>query len=158
MLAAASARVLARSFHSTLNVGFEVLAQVVGSARVTSQTAGALPVIAWKRRELSVLLEHVQAHIAPTDVDLRAGLQWLPKIPTGAPKLKRTGALLERVFIPCTIHLQYTRHKGGTSDGKVQFFLHLLHIHQFFFWIVVCSHTQLVPPQWGAISIQQFME
>lgn len=121
LLAAASGRVLARSFHSFQSsmafLGGEALGQL-GSGRISTQTCAA-PVIEWKRRELSVILEHVQAHIAPTDVDPRAGLQWLPKIPTGAPKIKRTGTLLERVFMPCTMYFQYTRQKGGTTDCKV---------------------------------------
>lgn len=77
------------------------------------------PEIAWKRWELSVMLEHVQAHVAPTDVDPGAGVQWLPKILRGSPKVMRTGALLERVFMPCDMYFRYTRHKGGTPELKV---------------------------------------
>lgn len=76
------------------------------------------PEMTWNRMEFSVMLEHVQAHVAPTDVDPGAGLQWLPKIQS-SPKVKRTGALLERVFMPCDMYFRYTRHKGGTSDLKV---------------------------------------
>jgi hypothetical protein len=65
------------------------------------------------------LLKHVQAHIAPTDVDPGAGLQWLPRILAGTAKLKRTGTLLERIFMPCTMYFQYTRHKGGTTNFEV---------------------------------------
>lgn len=117
LLAAASGRVLARSFDSIVFLGGEALGHV-GSGRTSTQSGGS-PVIEWKRRELSVILEHVQAHIAPTDVDPGAGLQWLPRIPTGAPKKKRTGTLLERVFMPCSMYFQYTRQKGGTTDSKV---------------------------------------
>ncbi|CAM6099053.1 unnamed protein product [Calypogeia fissa] len=121
LLAAASGRVLARSFHSIVAVGLQVIADALRKEGVPSGPQGGAPVIAWKRRELSVILEHVQAHVAPTDVDLGAGLQWLPKIPTGgAPKVRRTGALLERVFMPCSMYFQYTRHKGGTTDCKVK--------------------------------------
>lgn len=77
------------------------------------------PEMTWKRVELSVMLEHVQAHVAPTDVDPGGGLQWLPKILRSSPKVKRTGALLERVFLPCQMYFRYTRHKGGTADLKV---------------------------------------
>lgn len=77
------------------------------------------PEMTWKRAELSVMLEHVQAHVAPTDVDPGAGIQWLPKILSGSPKVKRTGALLERVFMPCQMYFRYTRHKGGLADLKV---------------------------------------
>lgn len=75
--------------------------------------------MAWKRMEFSVMLEQVQAHVAPTDVDPGAGLQWLPKIKKNSPKVIRTGALLERVFAPCDMYLRYTRHKGGTPELKV---------------------------------------
>lgn len=81
------------------------------------------PEVTWKRMELSVMLEHVQAHVAPTDVDPGAGLQWLPKILRSSPKVKRTGALLERVFLPCDMYFRYTRHKGGTPELKVIWFL-----------------------------------
>lgn len=77
------------------------------------------PEMTWKRMEFSVMLEHVQAHVAPTDVDPGAGLQWLPKILRSSPKVKRTGALLERVFMPCDMYFRYTRHKGGTPELKV---------------------------------------
>jgi hypothetical protein len=116
LLAAASGQVLACSYHSLVSVGFDMIVQALGSI----STQGALQEIAWKRRELSVLLKHVQAHIAPTDVDPGAGLQWLPRILTGTAKVKRTGTLLERIFMPCTMYFQYTRHKGGTTNFEVK--------------------------------------
>lgn len=76
-------------------------------------TKEVTPEMTWRRAELSVMLEHAQAHVAPTDVDPGAGLQWLPKIKKEMPELKRTGPLLERVFMPCQMYLRYTRHKGG---------------------------------------------
>lgn len=116
LLAAASGRVLARSLYSVVNVGFEMIEQALGGMHIP----GCEPEVTWKRRELSVMLEHVQAHVAPTDVDPDAGLQWLPKIPRSSPEVKRTGALLERVFLPCTMYFRYTRHKGATADLKVK--------------------------------------
>ncbi|MED6162262.1 hypothetical protein PIB30_068709 [Stylosanthes scabra] len=86
----------------------------------TKELLAVVPEIAWKRTEMSVMLEHVQAHVAPTDVDLGAGVQWLPKILRDSPKVMRTGALLERVFMPCDMYFQYTRHKGGTNELKVK--------------------------------------
>ncbi|KAL3592221.1 hypothetical protein D5086_010861 [Populus alba] len=76
--------------------------------------------------EFSVMLEHVQAHVAPTDVDPGAGLQWLLKILRSSPRVKRTGALLERVFMPCDMYSRYTRHKGGQASVRayVQFSEH----------------------------------
>ncbi|KAH7661259.1 FMP27 C-terminal protein [Dioscorea alata] len=118
LLAAASGRVLARSFHSVLHVGYEMIEQALGTESV--HIPEVEPEMTWKRVELSVMLEHVQAHVAPTDVDPGAGLQWLPKILRSSPKVKRTGALLERVFLPCQMYFRYTRHKGGTADLKVK--------------------------------------
>ncbi|CAI0545806.1 unnamed protein product [Linum tenue] len=118
LLAAVSGRVLARSFHSVLQVGHEIIEQALGTGDV--QLPETVPEMTWKRMELSVMLEHVQAHVAPTDVDPGAGLQWLPKIRRSSPKVKRTGALLERVFMPCDMYFRYTRHKGGTPELKVK--------------------------------------
>lgn len=118
LLAAVSGRVLARSFHSVLHVGYEMIEQALGTGNV--YIPECQPEMTWKRMEFSVMLEHVQAHVAPTDVDPGAGLQWLPKILRSSPKVKRTGALLERVFMPCDMYVRYTRHKGGTPELKVK--------------------------------------
>ncbi|XP_061371719.1 protein SABRE isoform X2 [Gastrolobium bilobum] len=118
LLAALSGRVLARSFHSVLHVGYEMMEQALGTTDV--HISEYQPEMTWKRMELSVMLEDVQAHVAPTDVDPGAGLQWLPKILRSSPKVMRTGALLERVFMPCSMYFRYTRHKGGTPELKVK--------------------------------------
>ncbi|XP_057425311.1 protein SABRE-like isoform X2 [Lotus japonicus] len=118
LLAAVSGRVLARSFHSVLQVGYEMIEQALGTTDV--HISEYQPEMTWKRMEFSVMLEHVQAHVAPTDVDPGAGLQWLPKILRSSPKVMRTGALLERVFMPCNMYFRYTRHKGGTPELKVK--------------------------------------
>ncbi|KAM1014337.1 hypothetical protein ACFX2C_044334 [Malus domestica] len=118
LLAAVSGRVLARSFHSVLQVDSEMLEQALGTGNVNIPECE--PEMTWKRMEFSVMLEHVQAYVAPTDVDPGAGLQWLPKIRRSSPKVKRTGALLERVFMPCDMYFWYTRHKGGTPELKVK--------------------------------------
>ncbi|KAL1194358.1 Protein SABRE [Cardamine amara subsp. amara] len=118
LLAAVSGRVLARSFHSIMRVGVEVIEKALGNESVKIPEYS--PEMPWTRMEVSVMLEHVQAHVAPTDVDPGAGLQWLPKIRRNSPKVKRTGALLERVFMPCDMYFRYTRHKGGTPDLKVK--------------------------------------
>ncbi|KAL3514280.1 hypothetical protein ACH5RR_026997 [Cinchona calisaya] len=118
LLAAVSGRVLARSFDSVLHIGYDVIEQALGGGNV--QIPESQPEMTWNRMEFSVMLEHVQAHVAPTDVDPGAGLQWLPKIRRSSPKVKRTGALLERVFMPCNMYFRYTRHKGGTTDLKVK--------------------------------------
>ncbi|XP_027148947.1 protein SABRE [Coffea eugenioides] len=118
LLAAVSGRVLARSFHSVLHIGYDMIEQALGGRN--TQIPESEPEMTWNRMEFSVMLEHVQAHVAPTDVDPGAGLQWLPKIRRSSPKVKRTGALLERVFMPCDMYFRYTRHKGGTADLKVK--------------------------------------
>ncbi|KAH7846573.1 hypothetical protein Vadar_015665 [Vaccinium darrowii] len=118
LLAAVSGRVLARSFHSVLHVGYEMIEQALGTGGV--HVPEYQPEMTWNRMEFSVMLEQVQAHVAPTDVDPGAGLQWLPKIRRSSPKVKRTGALLERVFMPCDMYFRYTRHKGGTTDLKMK--------------------------------------
>ncbi|CAK9163638.1 unnamed protein product, partial [Ilex paraguariensis] len=118
LLAAVSGRVLARSFHSVLHVGYEMIEQALGPGNL--HVPECQPEMTWNRMEVSVMLEHVQAHVAPTDVDPGAGLQWLPRIRRSSPKVKRTGALLERVFMPCDMYFRYTRHKGGTADLKVK--------------------------------------
>lgn len=117
MLAAVRGQVLARSFHSVFHVGYEIIEQALVSKDVPINEYQ--PEMTWKRMEFSVMLEHVQAHVAPTDVDPGAGLQWLPKILRSSPKVMRTGALLERVFMPCSMYFRYTRHKGGTPELKV---------------------------------------
>ncbi|KAL9272149.1 SABRE-like protein [Drosera capensis] len=118
LLAAVSGRVLARSFHSILSVGHEMISKALGSGNVP--IPDSQPEMTWNRMEFSVMLERVQAHVAPTDVDPGAGIQWLPKIQRNSPKVKRTGALLERVFMPCDMYFRYTRHKGGNPDLKVK--------------------------------------
>jgi len=123
LLAAVSGRILAQSYHSVLQVGYEMIEQALSTTN-DAQNSEYQPEIAWKRWELSVMLEHVQAHVAPTDVDPGAGVQWLPKIRRGSPKVMRTGALLERVFMPCDMFFQFTRHKGGTPELKVIFLYH----------------------------------
>ncbi|KAK8444457.1 hypothetical protein SEVIR_9G137900v4 [Setaria viridis] len=117
LLAAASGRVLARSFHSVVHVGKEMLEEALGTS---SLHILELPEMTWNKNEVSVMLKDVQAHVAPTDVDPGAGLQWLPRILGSSEKLKRTGALLERVFMPCQMYFRYTRHKGGTADLRVK--------------------------------------
>jgi hypothetical protein len=118
LLAAVSGRILARSFHSVVQVGADMIKKGLGS--INENDPENQPELTWNRSELSVMLEHVQAHVAPTDVDPGAGVQWLPKIRRSSPKVKRTGALLERVFMPCDMYFRYTRHKGTNADLKVK--------------------------------------
>lgn len=121
LLAAASGRVLARSFHSVVHVGYDMIEKAVQTENEPDKTPENDGTdMTWTRHEVSMMLEHVQAHVAPTDVDPGAGVQWLPKIRKSSPKAKRTGALLERVFMPCDMYFQYTRHKGVSPDLKVK--------------------------------------
>ncbi|WVZ56949.1 hypothetical protein U9M48_007409 [Paspalum notatum var. saurae] len=118
LLAAGSGRVMVRSFHSIVQVGQNMFEKGIGSSNVATDRTE--PEMTWSRVEISVMLEHVQAHVAPTDVDPGAGIQWLPKIHRRSSEVKRTGALLERVFMPCQMYFRYTRHKGGTPELKVK--------------------------------------
>ncbi|KAG8063345.1 hypothetical protein GUJ93_ZPchr0003g18208 [Zizania palustris] len=118
LLAAGSGRILVRSFHSIVHVGHEIFEKALGSTNVS--IGENRPEMTWSRYEVSVMLEHVQAHVAPTDVDPGAGIQWLPKIHRRSSEVKRTGALLERVFMPCQMYFRYTRHKGGNPELKVK--------------------------------------
>ncbi|CAL9760595.1 unnamed protein product [Musa acuminata subsp. burmannicoides] len=118
LLAAASGRVLARSFRAVLHVGHDIIEHALSTSNVV--IPDNVPEMTWKRMELSMMLENVQAHVAPTDIDPGAGIQWLPKIIKGSPNVKRTGPLLERVFMPCQMYFQYTQYKGGTSELKVK--------------------------------------
>ncbi|CAH1450829.1 unnamed protein product [Lactuca virosa] len=114
LVAASSGRVLGRSFHKVVNVVLEAIEEDGNG------DGGCAPELIWNWSELSVMLEHVQAHVAPTDVDPGAGVQWLPKIRKSSPKVKRTGALLEQVFTPCDMYFRFTTHNGGTADLKVK--------------------------------------
>ncbi|KAL9684811.1 hypothetical protein QQ045_022252 [Rhodiola kirilowii] len=118
LLAAVSGRVLARSFHSVVQVGLDMIEQALGTENV--HIPESEPELIWSHMEISAMLENVQAHVAPTDVDPGAGLQWLPKIHRKSLKVDRTGALLERVFMPCDMYFRYTRHKGGNTDLKMK--------------------------------------
>ena len=110
---------MARSIRSIMDVRPEMIAHTLKSGG--EHLSGNMRELSWSRRELSVILERVQAHVAPTDVDPGAGLQWLPKIPRSTQKVKRTGPLLERVFTPCEMYFQYTRCKSEATDIKVTY-------------------------------------
>ncbi|XBI71816.1 hypothetical protein VPH35_065929 [Triticum aestivum] len=118
LLAAGSGRVMVRSFQSVVQVGQEMFEKALGASNVSIRESK--PEMTWSRFEVSVMLEHVQAHVAPTDVDPGAGIQWLPKIHRRSSEVKRTGALLERVFMPCQMYFRITRHKGGNPELKVK--------------------------------------
>ncbi|KAJ0229601.1 FMP27 [Hirschfeldia incana] len=118
LLAAVSGRVIARSFQSIMRFGAEVIEQGLGTTSL--QSPKSIPEMTWTRLESSVMLEHVQAHVALTDVDPSAGVQWLPNIRRNSPKPKRPGALLERVFMPCDMYLRYTRNEALSPDLKVK--------------------------------------
>lgn len=82
LLSAKSGRVFSRTFRSLVQGLFAIPGQERGAAEVD----GVVPILGkanenllWDRHELNVMLEHVQAHVAPTNVDLNAGIQWLPR-------------------------------------------------------------------------------
>ncbi|KAL9357254.1 hypothetical protein Peur_050507 [Populus x canadensis] len=86
LLAVISGFVLAQSFNSILHVGYEIIEQALVNGNV--QIPEHVPEMTWKCTEFSVMLEHVQAHVAPTGVDPGAGLHWLPKILRSSPKIR----------------------------------------------------------------------
>nr|GEY71850.1 putative reverse transcriptase domain-containing protein [Tanacetum cinerariifolium] len=55
---------------SVFNVGIKIIKQALGSGDVNNFE------LTWNRIKLLVMLEHAQAHVAPTDVDLGFGPQW----------------------------------------------------------------------------------
>ncbi|GKB00919.1 hypothetical protein Tco_0828963 [Tanacetum coccineum] len=57
------------------------------------------------------------------------------------PKVKRTGALLERVFMPCDMYFRYTRHKVGTTDLKV--LMGILYQDHMISSVISCSSLDL---------------
>ena len=72
MLAAVSGRVLARSFHSILHVGYEMIEQALVTKDVHINEYQ--PEMTWKRMEFSVMLEDVQAHVALAVIDVSLGV------------------------------------------------------------------------------------
>ena len=77
----------------------------------------------WSRHVLGVRLVQVQAHVAPTDVDVNAGVQWLDEraFASVAGSEGSVGAddasyLLRQVFRPCAMELTFTTHCLDTSD------------------------------------------
>ena len=70
-----------------------------------------------KQRLVDVNLHHVAAHVAPTDVDLRAGVQWLEdkgsdeEVTHLQPK---KSSLLRQIFAPCEMIF---KHSVQTSDS-----------------------------------------
>ena len=79
----------------------------------------------WGRRVVAVRLLDAQAHVAPRDVDVYAGVQWLDEslFAPGAPGCKTSGSkkahsqqeaahsyLLRQVFKPCRMDLDFTTH------------------------------------------------
>ena len=79
----------------------------------------------WGRRVVAVRLLDAQAHVAPMDVDVYAGVQWLDEslFAPGAPGCKTSGSkkahsqqeaahsyLLRQVFKPCRMDLDFTTH------------------------------------------------
>ena len=78
----------------------------------------------WGRRVVAVRLLDAQAHVAPMDVDVYAGVQWLDEsLFAPAPGSKTSGSskkahrqeaahsyLLRQVFKPCRMDLDFTTH------------------------------------------------
>nr|GEX79942.1 protein SABRE isoform X3 [Tanacetum cinerariifolium] len=78
-----------------------MIKQALGSRDVNNSK------LTWNRTGISVISEHVQDHVAPTDVDPGARLRWLPKIRRSSPKVKRTGLYLKECLynVICVIKM-----------------------------------------------------
>ncbi len=92
-----------------------------------SRVEGSSP--APPRRRVAVTLTEAQAYVAPTDVDVRAGVQWLSSKDYSAEGLRRTskdfegvsaaaGTLLRRVFKPCEMDLACTTLALGEGPAE----------------------------------------
>ena len=92
-----------------------------------SRVEGSSP--APPRRRVAVTLTEAQAYVAPTDVDVRAGVQWLSSKDYSAEGLRRTskdfegvsaaaGTLLRRVFKPCEMDLACTTLAPGEGPAE----------------------------------------
>ena len=103
-----------------------------------SPTGDGFSTAHWGRREVRVTLKHAQAHVAPTDVDVNAGVQWLdesafcgdatslgsgsgsgsssgttraPGSSSGSGAGARSSSyLLRRVFEPCVMDMAFITH------------------------------------------------
>ena len=78
---------------------------------------------AHKQRLVDVNLHHVAAHVAPTDVDLRAGVQWLEDRHSDdevAHLQPKQASLLRQIFAPCEMifkHSTQTSDSGASDDS-----------------------------------------
>ena len=79
--------------------------------------------MAQKQRLVEVSLHDVAAYVAPTDIDLRAGVQWLEDKYSDEEvmnlQLKRS-SLLRQIFAPCEMifkHSAQTGDNGGSDDS-----------------------------------------
>nr|GEX42984.1 protein SABRE [Tanacetum cinerariifolium] len=80
--------------------------------------------LTWNHMELSVMLEHVQAHVALTDIDPGAGLQGLPNIHRSSPKSKAYwGSTWKSVYVmqyALSLHqtqIRNNKFKGAHEDA-----------------------------------------
>ncbi|MFS7926932.1 hypothetical protein Hanom_Chr04g00302931 [Helianthus anomalus] len=111
LLAAVSERVLVQSFHAVLKVGIEMIKQALGIGYVNNLESQ--PELTWNRMELLLMFGHVQAHVAPTDVDPGARLHWLPKIRRNSQKYSALGPFLKEYLC----HVIFT---DATPDTKAE--------------------------------------
>ena len=94
---------------------------VVGRRVVSSSSDSSSE--AHKQRLVDVNLHHVAAHVAPTDVDLRAGVQWLEDRHSDdevAHLQPKQASLLRQIFAPCEMifkHSTQTSDSGASDDS-----------------------------------------
>ena len=86
------------------------------------------------RKEVTIALQKAQAHVAPTDVDVYAGVQWLDEsafVESDETSLtnsktsdlndrdaKTSGYLLRRVFEPCSMDLAFVTKEPPKTETE----------------------------------------
>ena len=108
-----------------------------GAGRMLLAAEGGLVVgrriddmVSQNRRLVTVSLQQVQAYVAPTNVDLNAGVQWLKeRTSSGSETLlvredvfsddarKQTGSLLRRIFKPGSMVFEHSSVVTATTDA-----------------------------------------
>ena len=94
---------------------------VVGRRIVSSSSDRSS--VAQKQRLVEVSLHDVAAYVAPTDIDLRAGVQWLEDKYSDEEVMNlqpKRSSLLRQIFAPCEMifkHSAQTGDNGGSDDS-----------------------------------------
>ena len=150
LLAAVNGRVVGRRARRPVSVAAATAAAAAAASSTALSPTSAADAIAasaahWGRRQVAVQLRKVQAHVAPTDVDVNAGVQWLDEAVfapdtqgegrgresggggnvggsgsdvDGNKRTNATSYLLRQVFKPCAMDLEFTTHIPEKNKKK----------------------------------------